>query len=176
MAKDAGFMELITGGAATPVVSHLFDVYTDYVKLIEALICTFHTTTAELLFLCKRARPDIQVPITPLTKRVKEPDEDDWKKLARVLKYLKDTIDLVLTLSADNLTISQLWVYGSYGVHGDFKVTQEGACRWEKVPYTARLWRKRSILKVQRRPRWYSFQTYSHRFYGRYISCERKAT
>ena len=100
-----GFIELISGGAATPAASHLFDVDADGVKLVEQLARVFHTTTAKLLFLCKRARPDIQVPIAFLTTRVKEPDEDDWKKLVRALKYLKDTIDLVLTLSADNMSV-----------------------------------------------------------------------
>ena len=34
-----------------------------------------------------------------------EPEEDDWKKLVRVLKYLKDTVDIVLTLSTDNVSV-----------------------------------------------------------------------
>ena len=56
---------------------------------------------AKLLFLCKRDRPDVQVPVALLTTRVKKPTLDDWKKLIRALKYLKDTMDLVQTLSAE---------------------------------------------------------------------------
>ena len=54
-----------------------------------------------------RARPDIQTAVLFLTKRVREPDEHDWDKLKRVLKYLKGTMYMKLTLSVDNLnTIS----------------------------------------------------------------------
>ena len=37
----------------------------------------FHRTVAQLIFLCKRARPDIKPLISFLTTRVKDPDEDD---------------------------------------------------------------------------------------------------
>ena len=100
-----GFIELISGGAATLAASHLFEVNEDDVNLVEHLAQVFHTTTAKLLFLCKRARPDIQVSIAFLTTRAKQPDEDDWKNLVRVLKYLKDTVDIVLTLSVDNMSV-----------------------------------------------------------------------
>ena len=42
---------------------------------------TFHTMVAKGLFLCKRARPDIQPVIAVLSTRVKSPNESDWKKL-----------------------------------------------------------------------------------------------
>ena len=38
----------------------------------------FHTTVAKGLFLCKRARPDIQQAITLLCTRVQSPNESDW--------------------------------------------------------------------------------------------------
>ena len=98
------FVDIITGGAAIPAASHLFDVNDKGKLLVEDLAREFHTTVAKLLFLCKRARPDIQVPVAFLTTRVREPQMDDWKKLVRVLKYLNDTVDMVLTLSANSLT------------------------------------------------------------------------
>jgi hypothetical protein len=81
----------------------------------------FHHHTAKLLFLSKRARPDIQTAVTFLTTRVREPDEDDYKKLARCMKYLRGSIDLPLTLEADNLSVVKWWVDASYGVHPDMK-------------------------------------------------------
>jgi hypothetical protein len=48
----------------------------------------FHTTVARLLFLCKRARPDIQLPVLYLCSRVQTPTTDDELKLRRVLGYL----------------------------------------------------------------------------------------
>jgi len=46
---------------------------------------------AQLLFVTMRCRRDIQTAVAFLTTRVKEPDEDDWAKLKRVLKYLHGT-------------------------------------------------------------------------------------
>jgi hypothetical protein len=50
---------------------------------------------------------------------VKQPDEDDWRKLKRVLKYLKGTRGLKLTLSVNDMSIIKWWVDASYAVHED---------------------------------------------------------
>jgi hypothetical protein len=62
----------------------------------------YHTMVAKSLFLCKPARPDIEPAIAVLCTRVKEPNEADWLKLVRMMKYLNGTRELRLTLSADN--------------------------------------------------------------------------
>ena len=41
----------------------------------------YHTFAAELLFACKRARPDMQTLTASLCTRVKAPTGDDWGKL-----------------------------------------------------------------------------------------------
>jgi hypothetical protein len=73
------------------------------------------------VYLSKRARPDVQTATAFLTTRVKGPDIDDYKKLNRVMQYLRDTNDLYLTLEADNLHIVKWWVDGSFTVHPDMK-------------------------------------------------------
>jgi hypothetical protein len=45
----------------------------------------FHTFVAKGLFLCKRARPNIQQAISMLCMRVKDPNQADWEKLMRVI-------------------------------------------------------------------------------------------
>jgi hypothetical protein len=67
------------GTVRTPAASHLFDVNDDTEKLNAELSDFFHHNVAKLLFLCKRARPDIQTVIAFLCTRVKEPDVDDKK-------------------------------------------------------------------------------------------------
>jgi hypothetical protein len=52
---------------------------------------------------------------------VKAPDEDDWKKLRRCIQYLKGSLDIILTLEADNLHVVKSWVDASYAVHPDMK-------------------------------------------------------
>ena len=79
----------------------------------------YETFTAKLLFLCKRARPDIQTAVAFLTTRVIAPDVDDWKKLARVVNYLRLTAQMYLTLESDGSGILKWWVDGAFAVHLD---------------------------------------------------------
>ena len=46
---------------------------------------TFHNIVAKGLFVAKRARPDIMVTIVFLCMRVRQPTEDDWLKLVRLV-------------------------------------------------------------------------------------------
>jgi len=56
-----------------------------------------------------------------LTRRVKRPDIDDWKKLMRVLGYLKETIDFELVISCEELKNLTWYMDGSYAVYDDMK-------------------------------------------------------
>jgi hypothetical protein len=109
------------GVAATPAANHLFDVNEDCEKLDEETAQLFHHFVAKLLFLYKRARPDIQTSVAFLCTRVKMPDRDDYKKLGQTMKYLRGTINLPLILEADNLHIIKWWVDASYAVYPDMK-------------------------------------------------------
>ena len=82
---------------------------------------------AKLLFLSKRARSDIQPTTSFLAARVRNPDEDDWKKLRWLLSYVDATINSIkLHLNANNLNVVYWWVDASYGAHTDLK-RQTGA-------------------------------------------------
>ncbi len=81
----------------------------------------FHTYTAKALFLCKHGRPDIQTAVAFLMTQVKEPDTDDWKKLLRLMAYLRGTKNLILTLEADDMKIMKWYIDASYAVHKDMK-------------------------------------------------------
>jgi hypothetical protein len=109
------------GEAATPAASHLFEVNDKAIPLDKETAELFHHLTAKLLFLCKRARPDIQTAVAFLTTRVRSPDEDDYKKLTRCMRYLRATINLPLTLEADDLQMVHWWVDASFAVHPDMK-------------------------------------------------------
>jgi hypothetical protein len=52
---------------------------------------------------------------------VKAPDEDDYKKLRRTMQYLRGSLDLLLTLEADDVRVIKWWVDASYAVHPDMK-------------------------------------------------------
>jgi hypothetical protein len=74
---------------------------------------------AQLLFMCTKAQQDIQTAVAFITTRVKSPDEDDWGKLKRVLKYLDGTKYLKLRLSVENMGMLKWYVDGSHDVHPD---------------------------------------------------------
>jgi hypothetical protein len=113
--------EDMDGTASSPAAEYLFKVIDGAEVLDEATSIFFHATVAKLLFLCKRGRPDIQTAIAFLCTRVKEPTKHDYNKLARVIKYLRKTRDLVLRLSADNLNVVKWWIDAAYAVHPDMR-------------------------------------------------------
>jgi len=87
----------------------------------------FHTFVAKALFLCKRARPDIQLAVATLCTRVKDPNQDDWRKLLRLMVFLSKTRDDELILSAHRLDIIRWFVDTAFAVHPDFKSHTAGA-------------------------------------------------
>lgn len=52
-----------------------------------------------LLYVSINSRPDISASVSILARRVSRPTKGDWNELKRVVKYLKGTINLKLTLS-----------------------------------------------------------------------------
>ena len=76
---------------------------------------------ARLLFVSKKARPDTQVAIAFLCTRVKNPTEEDYKKLGRLIRYIGETIHIHLILGANDLK-TLIWnVDDYYTVHNDMK-------------------------------------------------------
>ena len=55
--------EDIKGESATPAAHHLFDIAEDATKLSQTDADIFHHFVAQLLYLSKRARPDIQLSV-----------------------------------------------------------------------------------------------------------------
>ena len=73
------------------------------------------------MFLCKRVRQDIQPGISFLSTRTIKPNEGDWRKLIRLLFFLKATQNDVAELEADDSQTIQWHVYALFAVHNDFK-------------------------------------------------------
>ena len=115
--------EIGTKVAATPAAEYLFEVRPEKeAKLLpEEQAVVFHHIVAKLLFMANRTRRDIQTAVAFLTTRVKRPDEDDWGKLKRVIKYLNGTRNLELRMSVDNIGSIKWYVDASYAIHDDCK-------------------------------------------------------
>jgi hypothetical protein len=105
----------------TPATEKLFTVDDNSKPLERDRAEELHTIVAKGLFACKRARPDIHPTIAFLCTRVKQPTEEDWQKLIRLLKYLNGTRQDKLSLRADNVNVLKWYVDAAFAVHPDFK-------------------------------------------------------
>ena len=90
-------------------------------QLDEDRRATFHTFVMKTLFLTKRGRPDINTAIGYLGTRVKEPNELDWKKLLKLLGFLKGSVKDILTLEADDTQTLYWYSDAAFAVHPDMR-------------------------------------------------------
>jgi hypothetical protein len=91
------------------------------VYLREDKAATYVRIVMQLLFLSQQARPDIRPVVSFLNTQLVKPDEDDYKKLAHVVKYLDTTVDMPLVLAADDSGQIHWWIDSSFTVHDDMK-------------------------------------------------------
>jgi hypothetical protein len=116
------------GTAATPATNHLFLVDDENAApLNKDHADLFIHLMMQLLFLSQRAHPDIQTAILFLCGCIQHPNDHDYKKLARVMKYLQSMIDLPLVLLADSTGVPRWHIDASYAVHVDMKTHTGGA-------------------------------------------------
>ena len=111
----------LTGIAATPWTERLMKIDKTSKKLEAERASTFHTFVMKAMFLCKRGRPDINMGISFLATRVKEPTESDWSKLLKVMNFVKRTKDDVPTLEADDTQSLKWYLDAAFAVHPDMK-------------------------------------------------------
>jgi hypothetical protein len=77
----------------------------------------FHTVMAKLLYLAKRARPDILMVISFLFTQVTNPTMEDMAKLNQLLGYLHGTRDQVLTINKPHDNQLVMYVDAAYALH-----------------------------------------------------------
>ena len=87
------FSEEIKGKVTSPATDDLYVQHPHDKELQGARSDEFHLVTQKLLFICKRARPDIETTVAYLCTRVTKSTEGDWRKLRRVLQFLNCTVN-----------------------------------------------------------------------------------
>jgi hypothetical protein len=107
--------------SATPWSESLFKINGKSKRLSPELHEKFHSIVAKGLSVTKWARQDIQPGIAHLCTRVQQPTEQDWRKLRRLIQFLKGTQNDVLTLKADDSHVIKWHVDSAFGVHDDFR-------------------------------------------------------
>jgi len=91
----------------------------------------FHSATAKLLYIMQRARPDIETVVTFLMKRVSKRNVDDWKKLRKVIGFLKGKIDEKRIIGATSLTEILTFIDSAYAVHANCQSRTGGLSSFE---------------------------------------------
>jgi len=106
------------GLAKTPAANHLFNT-NNAKKLTEERAQLFHHIVAKLLYLCRRTWQDNQTAMAFLCTRLRSPDEDDYKKLVRVIQYIRETHHMTLTIKPNQTMIQG----GGLTVHTPYTLT-----------------------------------------------------
>ena len=99
--------ETLRGAKALPARDNLFEIREEEDRKLmpEEQASQFHRTVAQLLFLCMRARLDIQTLVSFLTTRVKDPDKDNLGKFRHGLMYLKGMLHMKRYMGTESLCI-----------------------------------------------------------------------
>jgi hypothetical protein len=93
----------ITASSETPASENLFVISDNSPPLPEDLREDFHRGVAQLLYAGVRARPDFLLLIIFLSSWVNIATYEDQKKLKRVMKYVKGTLDLGINIGPDKV-------------------------------------------------------------------------
>jgi hypothetical protein len=95
------FSEKLSGKSRCPWSKNLFKVDEKSPKLSKERSKIFHTFVIEGMFLCKHARQDMLPGTVFLETKVKDPNQQDYMKLSKLMNYLKAMEDEIPRMSAD---------------------------------------------------------------------------
>ena len=116
------FGEELDATVTSPANKNLFTTYDgESDELNESRSEIFHSVTAKLLFIMKRARPDTETTVSYLMTRVSKGNEKDWDKLGRCLGFMKGSIDDERIIGADSLRNLHVWIDASHAVHANMR-------------------------------------------------------
>ena len=87
-----------------PAQRHLRDIYEKCTALSVDIQDEFHTVVAKLLWIMKRARPNLETILSYFFTRVTKSGEDKWKKLRRLIVYIKCTNNGIRIVGAEDLS------------------------------------------------------------------------
>ena len=109
----------VTEGVTSPATRQLREVNPKCEALSEEKKETFHSIVAKLLWIMKRARPDLETAISYLCTRVDKSDINDQGKLRRVIAYVHCTINDVRIIGENDLKSIFTWIDVAYAVNID---------------------------------------------------------
>ena len=104
------------GESSTPATHQIFNIAEDATKLSQADADLFHYFVAQIIYLSKRSRPDIQLSVSLLLTRVRGIDTDDYKKPERVMNHIQGTIGLSLLVSINKAENIKWYIDAAFAV------------------------------------------------------------
>jgi len=133
---DKGFVEIkkraCSKAQMTPAPTDIFVVNEECKKLPRKQRELFHCIVAKCVYIWKRCHPDWGVAMSFLTKRVKAPDLDDWRKLVHLMDYVRADGDRPLILSADDSGNLTWYVDAAFAVHANGRSHTGGGLHMKK--------------------------------------------
>ena len=155
------------GKVTTPAAAHLFKVNIDDPKLLnKEKQEVFVHLVMQGLYLSQRGWPDIRMVISFLCSHLNCPDEDDYKKLTRLIRYLRHTLYLCLVLGKDNSDSIQWWIDASFAVHPDMHGHTGATMSMGKGLVFSGSWKQNWSRGAQLRVRWLGYTMSCPKFCG----------
>jgi hypothetical protein len=88
----------VSGTARTPGTDGLFEVRDSALPVPEEVRVWFHKHVAMILYLAKRARPELFTAVSYLAALVTKCNSDDVDKLIRLIRYVRGTREMGMIL------------------------------------------------------------------------------
>ncbi len=126
-----------------PWKENLFKVENNLKKLEPEEAKIMHTSTMKAMFLCKRARQDIQPGVASLATRVRESNKEDWAKLERITRFLRTTQNDVCKLQCNDTNTIKWYVDVAFAVHKDMKSHTGGVLTLGKGSISSDSWKQK---------------------------------
>ena len=117
ISKDESATESVTSHASR----HLREKNDNCKKMTTVKSEAFHSIVAKILHVMKRARLDLETAVSYLCNRVSKSDLEDWKKLRRLIAFIKVTIEDKWIIGAKILFSMFMWVDTAYAVNPGMK-------------------------------------------------------
>ena len=115
------FGEEVEGEVKSPAAKYLLNIPEEDEELDDERKERFHSVVAKLLYIMKRARPDLETGVAFLCTRVTKCMMSDWKKLKRLLQYAKCTVNDVRVIGATSLKDIFIFVDASYAIYDNMR-------------------------------------------------------
>ena len=87
----ADMPEEMVGKTPTPATNHLFKIREGSVPIKKEKTYSFHKIVMQLQYVSQQGRTDVRTAVLFLCKQVSVPDENNYKKLTCVIRYLQST-------------------------------------------------------------------------------------